>query len=587
MNRTTWDKRDLYLSGTFLLLALLLRLWGIQYGLPASYNSTEYFIAKDALSLGARKTLEPLQFIYPSLYTYLIAALYALCYLVGWIAGIFRGAADFGFQFLENPTCFYLLGRLFNALSFALAAALFYRTVRFLLPRRKAALVSSLFVFCGIFHYYTFWMVPDGLLLPGTVASLYFLIRYMRFDQSKRDLIAGAILTGLTISVKYNAGFLALGWLGAVWLWESSSFKSRGKVSTVFGGFLLLGFILGSPYWVIDFSRYLEGLSTVWSQSRYLYEPGSREMFLWEFRAMVQHDGLLGVIFIFLLFQMLFRINRFRTPLVLIALPTFVLVASRPKKGLDYMLVVFPILLLLAAEWLSSRDETRLRRWFQYALLLALLINIPWRLYDDFRRTQPDTRELTREWIIHHYPPGTPLCYDHYHIDLGLLDAERFRSYGQGSRILPAEIKRRLSKLEKSPLNYRFISPLKTLPYPQVPDSLRHLVEHDPFLNEVFTHPHKSFKEIREEGARLIILNGETFRRYFTGVPPPRENPFRIEWMRRREFYQAVMDSLPEVHRFLPDWRHPGPEIRIYSLASPSAGDAASPSPNNQPSHRE
>ncbi len=546
--------------------ALLVRLWGITYGLPASYYSTEYFIAKDALSLGARQTLEPLQFIYPAFYTYVITALYAVCYLLGMGLGVFRSPVDFAMQFLENPTCFYLTGRLLNALLFVLAAGLFYRTVRYWLPRTKALLLALLFVFSGIFHRYTFWMVPDGLLLAGTVVSLYFLIRYREDGYAWKFLLLGAMITGLTISAKYNAGFLTAGWLAAVWWWGNFTTRERWQRFLVTLVLIVTGFLCGSPYWLLDFSRYLEGLHTVWSQSRYLFEPGSREMFLWEFRAMVQHDALLGVVFIFLLFQSLFRRNRLRGPLVLMALPTFLLVATRAKKGLDYMLIVFPVLLLLAAEWMRQLNTRWVSTAFNGVLLVALLINIPARLYDDFLRTQPDTRQQTREWIMKHLPAGSPICYDHYHYDLGLIDVHRFRESGKGSRMLSPEIKARLTELENLPIQYRFVSPLRELKQPAVSDSLRALVENDPFLREVFTHPHKTLSEIRAEGARLLILNSETYRKYLGAAVPPPENPFRLEWMRRKQFYQAVLNTLPEVTRFTPDWNHPGPEIRIFRL---------------------
>ena len=78
-----------------IVIGLIVRFWGITYGLPAVYNSTEYFIAKHALSFGARQTLEPLFFIYPTFYVYFIALLFAGYFLAVLLFGWFHVTEDF------------------------------------------------------------------------------------------------------------------------------------------------------------------------------------------------------------------------------------------------------------------------------------------------------------------------------------------------------------------------------------------------------------------------------------------------------------------------------------------------------------
>ena len=87
-----------------ILVAFLLRFPGIFDGLPAVYNSTEYYHAKYAMSMGARQSLDPQisnydiynprLFIYPMFYQYLTLIQYVLIYLAGSIFSIFRNSYD-------------------------------------------------------------------------------------------------------------------------------------------------------------------------------------------------------------------------------------------------------------------------------------------------------------------------------------------------------------------------------------------------------------------------------------------------------------------------------------------------------------
>ena len=60
-------------SAAIVLLALGLRVVGLQYGLPAVYNPDEVAIMSRALSF-AKGTLNPHNFLYPTFYFYVLFA---------------------------------------------------------------------------------------------------------------------------------------------------------------------------------------------------------------------------------------------------------------------------------------------------------------------------------------------------------------------------------------------------------------------------------------------------------------------------------------------------------------------------------
>ena len=558
------DQRNIIV---LVLFGILIRFWGVTYGLPAVYNSTEYFIAKHALSLGARKTLEPLFFIYPTFYTYFIAVLFAGYFLIGSVIGWFSGTEDFAIQFLTNPTNFYLIGRFSNGLMIIISALILYKTVRIFLTARLSLLISLIFLTSINIHHFTFWMVPDAMLILGSVIVVYFMVKLGEAGLNKKSLVFGSLICGLTISVKYNAGFLALGWLLAVGLFIEGDARKKIQTSLQAIGGILFGFIAGTPFWVISFSKFLDGFKMISSQARYSYNFESGIPYIWEIFKFLETEWLLGCLIIGIMVVAILRFNKSNIPYLGIILPTFLYVGSWQKKGLDYLLIILPVLIVYLSielkkmNWLKKHNKIVLS-----FFLLVLLMNIPRILYTDFLRSRPDTRQEASQWIIRNLPTGSPLCYDHYHYDLQLLDINRFTHYGQGSRFLSKEIKESLEKYQKLDGNYQFISSQTKISNPLLPENLLKVVQSDSFLWQAYTNPHKSLQEIIDEGAKILVLNSETYQKYLQNPVPSSENPLRTDFINRRVFYERIFDSLSETVAFEPDWKTGGPIIKIFDL---------------------
>lgn len=549
------------------LFAFLLRFWGINYGLPSVYNSTEYFIAKHALSFGARHTLEPLYFIYPTLYSYFIAVLFGSYFLIGHLGGVFPGTADFAVQFFVNPTLFYLLGRISNAIIFIITIIIFYRITRYYLNAKNGFLVSLLFLFSYNIQSFTFWMVPDGLLLLGIVIVLFYIVKLEKQGISNFELILASLVCGLTISTKYNAGFLALGWLTAVWLYSAKALKIKIGRAIFSATSILAGFIIGSPYWIIKFSRFAEGFGMISSQSRYAYNFETGSPYLWEIQKLISSEWLLGLLFVLLLIFLLFQFKKQFIPFMAMIIPTFLLVGSWEKKGLDYLLIIFPALLVVFLLFIERHRQRFLPDSRLIYILMPIVILNGARLFlHDYQKGQEDTREMTGAWIMQNYPPGSRICYDHYHYDIDLIDVNRFLDYGAGSQYLNENIRNKLEKLRNAPNNYSFISSQKKITEIDLPDSLFTIVEKDTFLRQAFLYPHKSLVELREEDVKLLILNSDTYLKFLNNPPPDSANPLRSDFLFRRNFYQTVLNGMSPIKKFKSDAIHLGPVIQIFEL---------------------
>jgi hypothetical protein len=303
------------------------------------------------------------------------------------------------------------------------------------------------------------------------------------------------------------------------------------------------------------------------SQAQYAYNFETGIPYWWEVKSIISSEWLLGIIIILFMLMLLIKMSRVTIPLAVMVWPTFLYVGSWEKKGLDYLLIIFPVIIIYLAVWLSSVTVNRAwKRWVMFGLWLTVLLNFPRLVYKNYLYQQPDTRQLTSDWIVRNYPPASKICYDHYHYDLNLIDVQRFLEYGEGSKYLNQSIREKLQQQSAHLKSYHFISAQKKLAPLKPADSLFALAANDSFLLQAYQHPHKSLEEIKAAGTELLILNSDSYLKFILNVPPPPENRLRMDFIDRRRFYQQVLDSLPAVKVFEPSRATPGPTIRIYDL---------------------
>ena len=97
-----------------LLLGLLVRLVGIPFGLPYLYNVDETRFAKISLNYFTGD-LNPHFFRWPSFYFYIVHVLYLFFLLPSHGFAIYKNPGIVRGHFINNPTPFFLSGRIFSA----------------------------------------------------------------------------------------------------------------------------------------------------------------------------------------------------------------------------------------------------------------------------------------------------------------------------------------------------------------------------------------------------------------------------------------------------------------------------------------
>lgn len=233
-----------WVPAAILALALALRVAGLDFGLPlAEARPDEMTIAFQAMKFGTGD-LNPHSFNYPSLFKYVVFAIFGAYYVVGRVLGEFSGQEDFLRTFFSGAVTFRLLMRAWSVVAGVGAVALLLRSPG---GRWGAALLAVCFLHVRDSHF----GVTDATMTTLCVAAVVASLRLADKGTTGAALLAGA-LAGLATSTKYNAALLALPVALGAW---ASPGATVPLVAT--GAAAMVGaFVAGSPYALLDFATF-------------------------------------------------------------------------------------------------------------------------------------------------------------------------------------------------------------------------------------------------------------------------------------------------------------------------------------------
>lgn len=260
-------------------LALALRLWGIDWGLPGRmelHPDEHDYVLRNALRLSTSR-LDPGFLNYPAFLMYLIAGTFRGLTQVGWISGEVWQA--------------FLIGRLWSA--FFAAATVFpvYKMARELGGSARAALLASLWMsLLPLSVWEAHIAITDPLMTFWTAMTLWGAVRLVRTSRLYDYLFAGVCL-GLATGSKYTAAMAVV----AIVAGALVAFHRRGSWAETLAGLSVAGMIsvlcayFVTPYSFIRFEALLTALASEsnhiashhpgfslpadgWQYRRYLYQ---------------------------------------------------------------------------------------------------------------------------------------------------------------------------------------------------------------------------------------------------------------------------------------------------------------------------
>jgi hypothetical protein len=406
VERVRWP---LALAG-IVLAALVLRLIGIQTGLPYVFNADEnaHFVPRAIGMYG--HSLNPEYFVNPPAYTYLLHVAFG----VRW--GFDRAAI--GDAFAADPGTAFTIARVLSAALGAAAAGLLAVAGARLFDRRTGLVAGALLAVAFLPVSYGHLALNDVPALAPLCLALVGVAGVLRRGGTLDFALAGIGL-GLGAATKYTEGIVVLPLLAAVVLAPVAPWlRVRGLVVA---GVLALGaFLVANPYALLDWSAFRDGLR---KQSDASSDGGGKlgitetsgiryyvETLTWGLGwlpALAALGGAIGL-----------TARDRRTALVLVPAPVLFLVfmGTQDRFFARWLLPVYPLLCLLAAwaavgavTWLAVRVRPawRAASW-PAAVAGALLVaqGLVFSAHNSLVLARPDTRALARAWMVEHIAEG-------------------------------------------------------------------------------------------------------------------------------------------------------------------------------------
>ena len=531
-----------------LVLALALRLKGVAYGLPYSFVNADESIVVPKAFQAARGQLNPQFFFYPSLYFYLVAALYVLAAPVWWLLG--HGNILGTTAFVTDPGAHFLLGRLLSVAMGTASVYLLYRLGRDAFGR-PAGLIAALLLAVAPLHVaYSHMAVTDVTAVAFSLLALVLLQLAATGTETPRSVVAtrrllilGAVAAGLATSTKYNLGMLVLpATVAAVYACrpEAARRTAEGARGALVWMRLLtrrvyvpmaVAFLLASPFVVLDATHFLSDFAR---QNRIMdrgwlgFEHVGNGFW---YNVTPNLTGAVGIVLVVLgaagLGWALWRRTRLDVMVAPYTIVYFVYIGTWKELADRYLLVIVPLLILLAARFcvdvvaLWPRRRRVVAPLVAAVLVAAFVLPLASSIAYDRTLSGADTREVAREWIQDNVPPGALIAVENYGPPLVREDVvDHYRAAGL------------------DPVAYRLIR--LQLPAPGVPERSRDL------------------DRLRERGVEYVVVSSRVRDRVLAA---PEVYPAIVDFYRR-------LDAETElVKEFRPGPGERGPVLSLYRIS--------------------
>lgn len=411
-----------------LFLAFLLRLWGIDYGLPYFFVGDEQPLVAGALKMAQLKTLLPVlhsdefRFLYyPPLMPYIYLILLAPFLLIKYLLGSWASFIAFQNFLILNPGFIWLIARIFNVFIGLATVYLIYLTGRRIF-NRSVGLLSALFLSLSFFHLQLSHFARHW--APAVFfAYLVILFAFYIYQAPQKKYYFWAGLTaGLAFGVSYIT-VIALAVVLMVHYLSKRSWKEKIKDKNLWLTLIIFTvlasiFVVSHPQ---EFFRILFGEDSTLTHSKSLI--GWLLSFVYYFKILVFFElailifALSGWLILWFKSRKIWLVFSLWPVLYITLLYLFFHHESR------YLIFIIPWLTLLAAygfyyffNKLSAAINSRtvavviLLLFFLYPLFIAVRY--------DYLLSQKDTRLLAKEWIEKNIPAESKIITDWSEIKL-------------------------------------------------------------------------------------------------------------------------------------------------------------------------
>ena len=453
-------------------LAAIIRFYGLDFGLPFNYHPDEVPKFNAIMRMREAGDLNPRYFLHPSL----------LLYSTYGMNSLLRVVFDLGANWSDS---LLFSGRVVSATAGTLSVAL-CGLIAFTIWGRLAGLLAALFLSFAPLHVtVSRYVKEDALLTFFVLLSVYLLVQAVRKDKPWLLLIAGFV-AGLSAGVKYTGAVTGSLILLSPWL-KSGNIKPdirylKFAIRAMF--FVPLGFLISTPYALLDLDTFLRGFSY---EKNHMQEGHGgvidawSQLWMYHFvRSILPGFQTIPLLIALLGIGAFLRRNYYWGWFIICALMIFYLpaefVKAKPAPQPERYIVPCLPFLSIAAAALLARFFAISRGVDRYILILLILLSPAFSVFRSVTlasEIKTDTRDIMRNWIEKNIPAGSHILVDWKAYAPVLDDLNLKVEYLPQEEIIPSL---GIKKLRQSGAAYLLSSSLfynRFLQQPDVPEVLR------------------------------------------------------------------------------------------------------------------
>ncbi len=409
--------------GAVLVLAAILRVWGLGFGLPHTLaRPDEDATVAIALKFFSR-SWNPGFFDWPSLFFYASTAAFVVYFQIGRLIGWFPYEVRFLAAASRDQSPLRLITRGLSAAAGVLTVATVH-SIGLRLFDRTTALIGAFFLAGAALHVRdSHFGVTDVAATFLVTLSFFYTVKFAQL-RLRGDWIRSALLAGAAASTKYNAGLIVL---PAVFAILAGSAESREAWNLRLGrlaGYIaiaIVAFFLGTPYALIDRPAFLAALASISAHLRGGHAAMAGPGWLVHLSSSLRYGvglpilvaGLAGFV------VYVWRDRRFGLLFLVFPIAYYALIGAGETAFARYIIPVVPFLCLAAAHTVVEATRA-IARWSRrpaaapaFAWVVAALAAAPSlasAIHTDVLLSRVDNRLLAAEWIRARYPEGASIA---------------------------------------------------------------------------------------------------------------------------------------------------------------------------------
>jgi hypothetical protein len=393
-----------------LLVAFLLRIWGISFGLPGIDHGDEAEVVNHAVRFGSGD-LNPHRFQYGSLFQYLLFAFYGAYFLIGYLFGKFISVHQFAVYFINDPTVFYLIARALSAV-FGTATLIIVYLIGKRIKGEEVGLIAALFLAFSYQHVvHSHYATVDAALTFFFTLAVYQGVILLDKNDLWRYLVAG-FSVGLAMSIKFNGVIAAGTFIIAHFL----SGRDRTVLHKLLCKKLWLGIasifvgnFVASPYFYIN----LDVVLTEIVQLREFHAFSGFNLWVYLKEIIKVYWGVpLGALCVLGLIRSVITTNS--KLLILFITASFVLCFASLHKYVEakYILYSFPLFAVMGSH-LFVECFARLKKRYLFLITFIVLVNPLYLIVNwDYEHAKKSIALEAREWVDENIPVNSKILLD-------------------------------------------------------------------------------------------------------------------------------------------------------------------------------